>query len=229
MDAGLRVICVCVVQAKQAPITLSEPQFTMSSSSIKGFKVSFAGALIGEETEKHTKWLTQKSLKELLEKSEAHLTKEVRRVAPCHGSFFGAVSRLCGFRVSELTSRDPRSHVDSTFRFPQVNSNTTHVLKGRLDDESGWDKSKKAAAIRDQDEKRKQKSDKASNEAPTATAAGSSEETTPAKKKQKTGDSSKKPVLGPIQVVEFGAFLDEHGLREEWVAAMETADFSEKM
>lgn len=50
-------------------------------STITGFKVAFAGLLVGEQTEEYSKYLTNKSLKALLEKAGAHLSP---KVSSCH-------------------------------------------------------------------------------------------------------------------------------------------------
>jgi hypothetical protein len=67
-------------------------------SSITNFKVAFGGLLIGEETEEHTKYLTQKAFKELLEKGGAHLCA---KVSACH------VLRPC---PETVIIRDPSSY-----------------------------------------------------------------------------------------------------------------------
>lgn len=50
-------------------------------STIAGFKVAFTGLLVGEQTEEYSKYLTNKTLKVLLEKAGAHLCP---KVSPCH-------------------------------------------------------------------------------------------------------------------------------------------------
>lgn len=103
---------------------------------------------------------------------------------------------------------------------PQVNSNTTHFIKGMMPE--AWEGSDKEKAVLEVNEKRKERVN-----ASEATATGAGEgEGTPAKKKAKTTQSESKKVVEPIRVLDFATFLTEFKLGDDWGAAMETADFS---